>query len=70
MIRLTRLVIVSPDGERVEDDSGPDALDLTRIPNADARAPMGVRVEQQCDLGHWHWVGGTALPLYDVGGLE
>jgi phosphosulfolactate phosphohydrolase-like enzyme len=68
MTRQTRLVLIAPNGARVVPEVGsePIALDLSHIPNADAVAPMAIAVEQRCDLGSWHVVGGPVpLPLYD-----
>lgn len=59
--RETRLVLIEPGGHRMDSL----ALDLSRIPNANASVPIFVAVEQQCDLGHWHQQGAAQLPLYD-----
>lgn len=62
----TRLVIYGPNGNRVAIRDRIAGMDLTDIPNADAQAPLMVVVERECDLGHWHNIGHTPLPLYDV----
>lgn len=64
MSRAARLVIVAANGARLEVDGRLAEIDLTGIPNADARAPLSVRVELMCDLGEWHVAGDRALPLY------
>lgn len=64
MSRAARLVIIQPNGARVEVDGRLAEIDLTGTPNADARAPLIMRVEMQCDLGEWHGVGDSPLPLY------
>ncbi len=48
-------------GERSPALGSPAAIDMSDIPNADARAPMLVRVEEQCDHGEWHVIGQTEL---------
>ena len=71
--RATRLVLVAPNGALIErtSESHPAhllALDLSAVPNADARTPVTVAVEQYCNLGHWHRVGHPIeLPCYDLG---
>jgi hypothetical protein len=62
----TRLVLVDPAGEYVKDASNHImGVVLTAVPNGNASAPIGLEVEQQCDMGHWHTVGRTPLPAYE-----
>jgi hypothetical protein len=68
MSRDTRLVLVAPNGARITEPGKPSvilALDLSSIPNADARVPLTMAVEQRCNMGHWHTIGDRQLPLYD-----
>lgn len=65
--RGTRLVLFGPNGARVQLRDRIVGMDLSEIHNNNASAPVGVVVEQECDMGHWHGVGQTALPLYDLG---
>lgn len=64
--RGTRLVLLAPNGQRVQLRDRIVGMDLSEIPNADSQIPLGVVIEQECDMGHWHSVGQTALPLYDL----
>lgn len=61
----TRLVLVDAEGHYMRDDTGHlMGVVLTHTPNANASAPIGLEVEQQCDMQHWHSVGKTTLPQY------
>lgn len=62
MSRMTRLILVEPNGRERTDAQ----LNLTGFPNANAQSPLMVSVQQECDMGHWHQVGAHDLPLYDV----
>lgn len=67
--RDTRLLVIGPNGVQVMDPDNPAralALDLSATPNADARAPLMVVIQQLCSMGHWHQVGPQLeLPHYD-----
>ena len=75
-----RLLIVGPDGrplypyatrklmlegKRVDDLGPVAAIDVSDIPNADARSPMMLALEEQCDHGHWHEISRQNLPNWD-----
>jgi hypothetical protein len=63
MNRPTRLVLTDVDGK----DATNMTIDVTNIPNADARTPLTIIAIQQCDMGHWHRVSdGMPAPLYDT----
>lgn len=65
MARPRRLIIQTPDGGNLMVEGHLIGLDLTGIPNADVRAGLQVKVEQQCDLLCWHEMSsGTDLPLW------
>jgi hypothetical protein len=65
MARPRRLVIQAPNGAIITDGDQLVAIDLTGLPNADARAPLRAVMQQQCDLAHWHDMNnGTELPLW------
>ncbi len=53
--RRVRLSMVDPAGNTIAPDEP--------VLNADARAPMQIRVEAECEFG-WHFVGRVPLPLF------
>lgn len=66
MARPRRLVVQFPNGANIDFDGRLIGVDMTAIPNADARAPLRAVVQQQCDLLCWHDMStGTDLPLWD-----
>lgn len=63
-----KLIIEEPTGRRLY--LSPD-IDLSDLPNADARAPLMAVVSEECGTcGHWHEVGRVALPNWSDGNYK
>ena len=56
-----RLVLYQPNGARVPGKE----ISLRGVPNADARAPITLQIEQKCSMDHWHPIASpVVLPNY------
>jgi hypothetical protein len=64
----TRLMLYGPDGARITLDARNNrvaGMDITGPANADAKVPLRVVIERECNLGEWHAIANGPLPLYD-----
>lgn len=57
--RSRRLVVKAAHGGSLS-----NAIDLTGCHNADAHIPLMAEIQEQCDMGYWHAIAETELPLF------